>query len=97
MNKTYFVYILTNKHHTVFYTGVTNNLGRRIYEHREKLIEGFTEKYSVSKLLYYEEFEDINYAIEAEKRIKKYKRAWKWNLINSINPKHQDLYELIFG
>ncbi len=92
MNKSYYIYILSNKHHTVFYTGITNNLLRRMYEHKEKLIDGFTKRYMISELMYYEEFNDVRFAIAAEKRIEKYKREWKWNLINRINPDHKDLY-----
>ena len=68
--KQYYVYIMTNKHNTVLYTGVTNDLKRRVYEHKEKLIDGFTRKYNVTKLVYYEISEDIESAILEEKRIK---------------------------
>ena len=70
MNTQYFFYIITNKSNTVLYTGVTNNLQRRVYEHREKMVEGFTKKYSISKLVYYEVFENIESAIMREKQIK---------------------------
>jgi putative endonuclease len=89
----YFVYILSNWKHSVFYTGVTNNVERRVYEHKMKLVPGFTSRYNCNKLLYYEEHNDINYAIKREKLIKKYKRDWKKNLINSVNPEWKDLSE----
>ena len=78
--------------HTTFYTGVTNDLTRRMYEHKNKLVEGFTAKYKVDILLYYEMHGDILYAIEREKKIKRWKREWKWNLIDKVNPKHKNLY-----
>ena len=87
----YYVYILSNKHHTVFYTGFTDDLGRRVEEHKLKVAKGITEKYNCNKLLYYEEFNDIEEALNREKQIKKYKRKWKENLINSINPEWKDL------
>jgi len=89
--KQYFVYILTNPTHSVLYTGVTNNLERRIYEHKEKLVEGFTKKYNCHILLYYEETTDVYEAITREKQIKKYPRLWKANLIKQINPERKDL------
>ncbi|MEM9926148.1 MAG: GIY-YIG nuclease family protein [Rivularia sp. (in: cyanobacteria)] len=70
MSKQYYIYIITNQHNTVLYTGVTNDLIRRIYEHKEKIIAGFTKKYNVNKLVYYEIFTDINSAITREKQIK---------------------------
>ena len=93
MNKQYYVYILTNKRNTVLYTGVTNDLQRRVYEHREKLVEGFTAKYNVNKLVYYEETESIEAAIMREKQIKGGSRQKKIDLIESMNPKWEDLYE----
>jgi len=88
----YYVYILTNKKNNVLYTGVTNNLYRRIYEHKNKLISGFTVKYNVSKLIYYEVYDNIEDAIQREKNIKKWYRKWKVELINKLNPKWKDLY-----
>lgn len=70
MNKQYYIYIMTNKNNTVIYTGVTNNLKRRVYEHKEKLASGFTEKYNINKLVYYEIFNNVNNAIAREKQIK---------------------------
>jgi putative endonuclease len=89
----FFVYILSNQHHTVFYTGFTDNLERRVYEHKNGLLESFTRKYNINKLLYYEELSSADEAKHREKQIKKYKKAWKENLINSINPSWKDLYE----
>jgi putative endonuclease len=95
MRKKYYIYILTNKTNKVLYTGVTNNLKRRVYEHKEKIIEGFTKKYNVSKLVYFEVFDDIGYAIMREEQIKGGSRGKKIDLINSINIKWNDLYEEI--
>ena len=89
----FFVYILSNNHHTVFYVGFTDNLERRVYEHKNSLLEGFTKKYNVHKLLYFEEFQLAEEALHKEKQVKRYKREWKENLINSINPEWKDLYE----
>lgn len=93
MDKRYFVYILTNKRNTVLYTGVTSDLKRRVYEHREKIIPGFTKKYSVCKLVYYEVTESIEVAIWREKQIKGGSRQNKLDLINGMNPRWRDLYE----
>jgi putative endonuclease len=87
----YYVYILTNAHHNVFYTGVTNNLMRRCLEHKRKIIKGFTQKYNVDKLIYFEKFDFIDVAIAREKQIKGYSRAKKIALINSINKNWNDL------
>lgn len=91
--KKYFVYIMTNKNNTVLYTGVTNNLVKRVYEHKEKLIEGFTSRYNVNKLVYFEETGNIEDAIKREKQIKAGSRQKKIDLINSMNPEWKDLYE----
>jgi len=87
----YTVYILTNWKHTVFYVGVTNNLFRRVFEHKIKLNNGFTAWYNVNQLIYYEEFKYISDALHREKQLKKYKRQWKKNLVNSFNPEWADL------
>ena len=87
----YYVYILTNKNNTVLYTGVTNNLKRRINEHKIKFNKGFTARYNVSKLVYFEQFTSIRAAILREKRIKKWKREWKEKLIYERNPVWEDL------
>lgn len=92
-----FVYILTNKYNTVLYTGITNNLIRRVYEHRGKLIKGFTKLYNVNKLVYYEVFEDITEAISREKQIKGGSREKKIELIDGLNEEWKDLYEGICG
>ncbi len=89
----FYVYILSNSHHTVFYTGFTGDLERRIYEHKHQLLPSFTKKYNCHKLLYYEELPDAESALHREKQIKRYKRDWKKNLVNSINPEWRDLYE----
>ena len=90
MGKQYWVYIATNKSYTL-YTGVTNNLQRRIYEHHNKLVKGFTEKYNINKLIYFQEFNNPNDAIAAEKRIKGWTRIKKIQLIKSVNPEFKDL------
>ena len=87
----YYVYILTNKYNNVLYTGVTNNLIRRMYEHKNKQFKGFTSKYNVNKLVYYDYTENIESAISREKQIKGWSRQKKINLINSINPTWVDL------
>ena len=87
----YYVYILTNKTNSVLYTGITNNLERRIYEHKNKLVEGFTKRYNVNKLIYFEETSDVKSAIEREKKIKNLVRRKKEELINSKNPKWEEI------
>ena len=89
----YWVYIITNIGNTVLYAGVTNNLRRRIAEHRNKTGSGFTNKYNVTKLVYYENFNRVQDAIAAEKKIKAGSRARKIQLIESANPQWNDLYE----
>lgn len=91
--KQFYVYIMTNKENTVLYTGVTSDLRRRVYEHKQKMIEGFTRKYNVVKLFYYEAFADCTSAIRREKQIKAGPRRKKEELINSINKEWYDLYE----
>ena len=91
--KQFFVYIMTNKANTVLYTGMTNDIRRRVYKHKQKLIEGFTKKYNLVKLVYYEVFGDCTSAIQREKQIKAGSRKKKEELINSINEKWRDLYE----
>ncbi len=92
MSKQYYVYFLTNERNTVIYTGVTNDLIRRVYEHKGKSVRGFTKKYNVSKLVYYEVFDSIEQAILREKQIKGGSRAKKIALINGMNPRWEDLY-----
>jgi len=84
---------MTNKRNTVLYTGVTNDLKRRIYEHKVKLVNGFTKKYNINKLVYYEVFEDIENAILREKQIKNGSRQKKIDLINTMNKEWRDIYE----
>jgi putative endonuclease len=92
MQKKYYIYILTNKSNTVLYTGVTNNLKRRIYEHKEKFVADFTKKYNLTKLVYYETYEDVFNALNREKQIKAGSRLKKIALVKSINPRWNDLY-----
>ncbi len=89
----YWVYILASGRNGTLYVGVTNNLPRRAYEHREGLADGFTKTYGVKKLVYMEGFASILDAREAEARIKKWRRAWKIELIEKHNPDWRDLYE----
>ena len=91
--KLFYIYILSNKNHTVYYTGITNNLIRRVYEHKNKIVKGFTEKYNIDKLLYFEQTENPNTAIKREKQIKDYRREKKIDLIKKNNPDFKDLYQ----
>ncbi len=88
---TAYVYILTNTSNTVLYIGVTNNITRRIYEHKNGLIKGFSLRYKLNKLVYCESCQNITDAIRREKQLKRWHREWKENLIRSINPQWQDL------
>ena len=88
---TYVVYILTNWNHKVMYIGVTNNLHKRLYQHKNKLIDGFTKKYNVNKLVYYESTEDVRSAIAREKQLKGWVRKKKNNLVAVFNPGWEDL------
>ena len=92
MGQQYYVYILTNKNNRVLYTGVTNDLKKRVYEHKEKFVDGFTKKYNVSKLVYFEIFEDPENAILREKKIKAGSRQKKIDLINNMNKEWADLF-----
>ena len=89
--KRYYIYILTNKNHTVLYVGMTNNLKLRIEQHQSKENKGFTKKYDVHKLVYFEKTQYVNNAIKREKLIKGWKRKWKENLINDMNPEWNNL------
>ena len=91
MEKTYYVYLLTNWNNQVMYVGVTNDLERRIYEHKNKLVDGFTKKYNVEKLVYFETVSDVLAAIEREKQIKKWRREKKNQLVIEMNPEWKDL------
>ena len=88
-----YVYLMTNKRNNVIYTGVTSDLQKRIYEHKQKMVKGFTEKYNVDKLVYYEMSDDIESAISREKQIKAGPRKRKVELIKSLNPEFRDLYD----
>lgn len=92
-----YIYILTNYNQTTLYIGVTNNLVRRIFEHKEKFNKSFSQKYNLNKLVYYEVFPDINQAILREKQLKGGSRQKKIDLINSFNPDWNDLYEIIIS
>ena len=92
VSKQYYVYTMTNVRNTVLYVGVTNDLIRRIYEHKKKLVNGFTKKYNIVKLVYYEVLEDVENAILREKQIKAGSRQKKVRLINSANKEWRDLY-----
>ncbi|MDP4182363.1 MAG: GIY-YIG nuclease family protein [Bacillota bacterium] len=94
-SKQYFIYIITNFENGTLYTGVTNDLVRRIYEHKNKLVDGFTKKYDLNKLVYYEIFDTIDTAIFREKQIKGGSRKKKLDLINKFNKSWDDLYEQI--
>jgi putative endonuclease len=92
----YFVYILASEKDGKLYIGMTNNLVRRVYEHKTNLSEGFTKKYNVHSLVYFEAFEDPYNAIVREKRLKRWNRSWKIKLIEKENPEWKDLYEFTF-
>jgi len=96
MEQLYWVYILTNVGNSVIYTGVTNDLKRRVYEHKNKLSEGFTKKYNVNKLVFYECTSSIEAAISREKQIKAGSRLKKTELVNEMNPHWEDLYDKLF-
>lgn len=89
----YYLYIMASKRNGTLYIGVTNNLIRRVYEHKEGIIEGFTKKYNVKNLVYYEIYESVYEAIKREKAMKKWLRKWKIDLIEKENPHWNDLYE----
>lgn len=93
-NKLYYVYILSNEHATL-YIGVTNNLVKRVYEHKNNLVDGFTKKYGLHTLVYYEVHGDIQEALKREKNLKHWKREWKMSLIEKMNPGFRDSYNNI--
>ena len=95
LTKSYYVYLLTNWNNRIMYVGVTNDLIRRLYEHKNKLIAGFTAKYNLNKLVYFEVAQDVNVAIAREKEIKKWRREKKNKLVNRDNPGWQDLSETL--
>ena len=92
----YFVCILSSRINGTLYIGVTNNLLSRVTQHREHMLEGFTNRYDVTRLVHYEMFGDINEAIRREKQLKNWKRAWKIQLIEADNPRWDDLYETLY-
>ncbi len=96
-DKSYTVYILSSGIGGTLYIGVTNDLVRRVYEHKTKVADGFTKKHGVDRLIYYEQFEDVEAAIRREKRLKRYNREWKIQLIEEENPNWVDLYPSITG
>jgi putative endonuclease len=91
MTKTYYVYILASKRNGTLYIGVTNDLQRRIYEHKNNLLEGFSKKYSIHYLVYFEDINDVNSALQREKQFKRWTRKWKLELIEKFNPDWRDL------
>ena len=93
--KNYYVYILSSKRNGTLYTGVTSDIIKRVYEHKQNVVEGFTKKYNIHMLVWYEIHDSSESAINREKQIKKWKRAWKLKLIEKDNPKWVDLYESI--
>lgn len=95
MTKSFYVYILTNKRYGTLYTGMTSNLPKRIWEHRNEVIEGFTQENNLKSLVYYEPHENAESAIKREKRLKKWNRQWKIEVIEKSNPDWRDLYENI--
>ena len=90
--KTYYIYILASNRNGTLYIGVTSNLLKRVYEHKNNLVKGFTKKYNVHKLVYYEQTEEIASASQRKKRLKKWRRAWKIELIEKFNKEWKDLY-----
>ena len=96
-NKYSFVYILSSQNNGTLYIGVTNNLKRRIYEHKKQRISGFTNKYEIHHLVYFEVFDNIESAIVREKQLKKWNRLWKLRLVNDKNPTWKDLYDEILA
>ena len=91
-----FVYIMTNRRDGILDVGVTSNLPGRVYQHREGLVDGFTKQYGLKLLVYYEAFDDIRLAIQREKTMKHWPRAWKVRLIHGMNPEWEDLYSSLF-
>jgi putative endonuclease len=95
MQKGGWVYIMSNRRNGTLYVGVTSGLSRRVWEHRKGLIDGFTKRYGLRRLVYYEWHDDIRLAIQREKTMKHWPRAWKVRLIHGVNPEWDDLYELL--
>jgi len=97
MKKQYYVYIMTNFANTTFYIGVTNDLRRRVLEHKNKIVEGFTSKYNIDKLVYFEGTEDLEAALNREKQLKRWHRNWKMGLISEVNPDLKDLSDCLMN
>jgi len=95
MNKNYYIYILASRRNGTLYVGITSDLIKRVWEHKNKIAEGFTSKYNVNKLVHYEKFNDVYDAIQREKRLKEWRRKWKLALIEANNPSWSDLYEQV--
>lgn len=93
MEKRFYVYILAKARNSTFYVGVTSDLRKRIWEHKNELVEGFTQRYKIKTLVYFEIFDDAENAIKREKRLKKWPRDWKMRVIEKINPNWRDLYD----
>jgi len=93
----YYVYIMASKRNGTLYIGVTNDLIKRIYEHKNNLVDGFTKKYRIHNLVYYEQTEDVKSALQREKQLKKWNRKWKIRLIEEMNPEWKDLYDSLIG
>lgn len=93
MEKRFYVYLMTNRRNGTLYCGVTSDLARRAYEHKSGTVEGFTSRYDLKRLVWFEDAGDAQSAIQREKTIKGYPRAWKLNLIEAMNPTWRDLYE----
>ncbi len=97
MRRQYYVYILASKRNGTLYIGMTNNLARRVWEHREGSVEGFTKKYNINRLVYSETYDRPQDAIQREKRLKKWNRAWEIPIIESVNPDWEDQYETLIN
>ncbi len=95
MEKHFYVYIMTNKKHGTMYIGVTSNIIKRIWEHKNHVVKGFTEKYNLDKLVYYEVHDNAESAIRKEKRLKEWQRLWQVDLVDKFNPEWHDLYDSI--
>jgi putative endonuclease len=95
MARQFWVYILSSKSRGALYVGMTSDLGRRVWEHKNNLVEGFTSKYKADRLVYYEALEESENALQRERQLKKWRRAWKIQLIEKVNPEWKDLYEEI--
>lgn len=95
MTKQYYVYILAKARNSTFYVGMTSDLRKRVWEHKNEIADGFTQKYKIKTLVYYEVFEDPENAIKREKRLKKWNRTWKMRVIEDMNPDWKDLYDEI--